>query len=206
MWAQLITTRLKPGREDDLPGLVEQLRAVEQPGSGLLRSTAMQDQNDPSRVYMLVVFESEEAGSRARERSATPGGTAGREGNDGGDLRRRSGVRRPDRRGRSDAVGEARLTTAGWSDFGRCTVRTCWIPSGLLCNQAHPSSAARQPSRPPRSRRYGSPWSDTRNKPTRRQLRRFQHRLFVAGDAAPVWIVEAKATGALATGGQLWVR
>ena len=106
MWAQLITTRLKPGREDDLPGLVEQLRAVEQPGSGLVRSTAMRDQNDPSRVYMLVVFESEEA-ARARERSATRGGTAGREGNDGGDLRRRAGVRRPDRRGRGVAVSGA---------------------------------------------------------------------------------------------------
>ena len=69
MWAQLITTRLKPGREDDLPRLVEQLRAVEQPGSGLLRSTAMQDQHDPSRVYMLVVFESEE---KAREREQDP--------------------------------------------------------------------------------------------------------------------------------------
>jgi len=66
MWAQLITTRLKPGREEDLPALVEQLRAVEQPGSGLVRSTAMRDQNDPSRVYMLVVFESEEK-ARARE-------------------------------------------------------------------------------------------------------------------------------------------
>ncbi len=66
MWAQLITTRLKPGREDDLPVLLEQLRAVEQPGSGLVRSTAMRDQNDPSRVYMLVVFESEEK-ARARE-------------------------------------------------------------------------------------------------------------------------------------------
>ena len=66
MWAQLITTRLKPGKENDLPRLVEQLRAVEQPGSGLLRSTAMQDQNDPSRVYMLVVFESQEK-ARARE-------------------------------------------------------------------------------------------------------------------------------------------
>jgi quinol monooxygenase YgiN len=66
MWAQLITTRLKPGREGDLPLLMEQLRAVEQAGSGLLRSTAMQDQNDPSRVYMMVVFESEEA-ARARE-------------------------------------------------------------------------------------------------------------------------------------------
>jgi quinol monooxygenase YgiN len=66
MWAQLITTRLKPGREDDLPKLVELLRAIEQPGSGLLRSTAMQDQNEHSRVYMLVVFESEEK-ARARE-------------------------------------------------------------------------------------------------------------------------------------------
>ena len=66
MWAQLITTRLKPGKEGDLPKLVEQLRAVEQPGSGLVRSTAMRDQNDPSRVYMLVVFESEEK-ARARE-------------------------------------------------------------------------------------------------------------------------------------------
>ena len=66
MWAQLITTRLKPGREGDLPVLLEQLRAVEQPGSGLVRSTAMRDQNDPSRVYMLVVFESEEK-ARARE-------------------------------------------------------------------------------------------------------------------------------------------
>jgi quinol monooxygenase YgiN len=66
MWAQLITTRLKPGREQDLPKLFEQLRAVEQPGSGLLRSTAMRDQNDPSQVYMLILFESEEK-ARARE-------------------------------------------------------------------------------------------------------------------------------------------
>jgi quinol monooxygenase YgiN len=66
MWAQLITTRLKQGKEDDLPRLVEQLRAVEQPGSGLVRSTAMRDQKDASRVYMLVVFESEEK-ARARE-------------------------------------------------------------------------------------------------------------------------------------------
>jgi quinol monooxygenase YgiN len=66
MWAQLITTRVKPGKEQDLPRLLEQLRATEQPGSGLLRSTAMQDQKDPSRLYMLVVFESEEK-ARARE-------------------------------------------------------------------------------------------------------------------------------------------
>jgi quinol monooxygenase YgiN len=66
MWAQLITTRLKPGRENDLKVLIEQLRAVEQPGSGLVRSTAMQDAKDPSKVYMIVVFESEEK-ARARE-------------------------------------------------------------------------------------------------------------------------------------------
>ena len=69
MWAQLITTRLKPGKEDDLPKLVAQLRATEQPGSGLVRSTAMRDQNDPSRVYMLVVFDSED---KARERENDP--------------------------------------------------------------------------------------------------------------------------------------
>ena len=66
MWAQLITTRLKSGREDDLPKLIAQLRAAEQAGSGLVRSTAMQDQKDPSRVFMMVVFESEER-ARARE-------------------------------------------------------------------------------------------------------------------------------------------
>ena len=66
MWAQLIITRLKSGSEGDLPRLIEQLQAAEQPGSGLVRATAMQDQNDPSRVYMMVVFESEEK-ARARE-------------------------------------------------------------------------------------------------------------------------------------------
>jgi heme-degrading monooxygenase HmoA len=69
MWAQLITTRLKPGKEDELPGLYEQLKAAEQPGTGLVRSTTMRDQNDPSRVYTLVVFESEE---KARERENDP--------------------------------------------------------------------------------------------------------------------------------------
>jgi len=69
MWAQLITTRLKPGREGDLPRLIAELEAVEQPGSGLLRSTALVDQKDPLRVYMLVVFESEEK-ARAREQDS----------------------------------------------------------------------------------------------------------------------------------------
>lgn len=69
MWAQLITTRLKPGNEEGLHSLFEKLQATEQPGSGLLRSTTMRDQNDPSRVYMFVLFESEEA---ARQREQDP--------------------------------------------------------------------------------------------------------------------------------------
>ena len=67
MWAQMITTRLRPGREDDLPNLVAQLRAAEQPGSGLVHSTATRDTKDTSRVIMFVVFESEE---KARERES----------------------------------------------------------------------------------------------------------------------------------------
>ena len=66
MWAQLITTRLKAGKEGELSTLVDQLRAAEQPGSGLVRSLALQDRSDPGQVYMLVIFESEDA-ARARE-------------------------------------------------------------------------------------------------------------------------------------------
>jgi quinol monooxygenase YgiN len=66
MWAQLISTRLHPGKDGELPKLFDQLKATEQPGSGLLRSTAFRDQKDPSRLYMLVVFENEEM-ARARE-------------------------------------------------------------------------------------------------------------------------------------------
>ena len=66
MWAQLITARLKDGVVDRIPALIAQLQAIEQPGSGLIRSTAMRDDNDPTRLLMLVVFESEEA-ARARE-------------------------------------------------------------------------------------------------------------------------------------------
>src|SRR5437868_2114661 len=60
MWAQLIKMRLKPGKEAGLESLLEHLRATEQPGSGLVRSTTMTDQKDPSVVYTMVVFESEE--------------------------------------------------------------------------------------------------------------------------------------------------
>ena len=66
MWAQLIIMRLKPGKEGDLPRLYEQLRAAEQPGSGLLRTTAARDRNEPGRIFNFVIFESEEQ-ARARE-------------------------------------------------------------------------------------------------------------------------------------------
>ena len=66
MWAQIIKTRVKPGSDDRIKELLEQLRAVEQPDSGLLRSTAMLDQNDPTMLYLMVVFENEDQ-ARARE-------------------------------------------------------------------------------------------------------------------------------------------
>jgi hypothetical protein len=67
MWAQLIKIRLKPGK--DTAEINKQLRAAEQPGSGLVRSLMMHDQKDPSQVYALVVFESED---KAREREQDP--------------------------------------------------------------------------------------------------------------------------------------
>ena len=67
MWAQLITMRLKPGQDEGLTRLLEQLKAIEPAGSGLVRALAMRDQKDPDRIYHLAVFESEEK-ARARER------------------------------------------------------------------------------------------------------------------------------------------
>jgi hypothetical protein len=64
MWAQLIKMRLKPG--NDTAEVNNQIRAAEQPGSGLVQTLVMHDQNDPSQVYALVVFDSEDK-ARARE-------------------------------------------------------------------------------------------------------------------------------------------
>jgi heme-degrading monooxygenase HmoA len=66
MWAQMITTRIKDGSEEQLEKLFRQLRDAEQAGSGLLRTLALRDQNDPSSLSMLVLFDSEES-ARARE-------------------------------------------------------------------------------------------------------------------------------------------
>ena len=67
MWAQLIKMRVKAGRENELAGMFDGLQQAEQPGSGLLRTVAMQEQGDPRNAYVLVVFESEEK-ARAREK------------------------------------------------------------------------------------------------------------------------------------------
>jgi len=42
MWAQLITMSLKPGHEQELETLFDQLHAAEQPDSGLLRTLVLQ--------------------------------------------------------------------------------------------------------------------------------------------------------------------
>jgi quinol monooxygenase YgiN len=68
MWAQLITAQLHPGKDSDLAASIELQEAAELPGSGLVRSIVMRDQNDPSRLLFLVVFENEEK-ARAREKS-----------------------------------------------------------------------------------------------------------------------------------------
>jgi quinol monooxygenase YgiN len=69
VWIQIIKTRLKAGKEVELVSLMDQLKAIEQPGSGLVRSTATRDQADPSTVYLIVTFESEQ---QARERESDP--------------------------------------------------------------------------------------------------------------------------------------
>ncbi len=66
MWAQLNIVRVNEGEIDAASKAMEQLRSFEQPDSGLLRTLVMQDQKDPARLFVLVVFESEEK-ARARE-------------------------------------------------------------------------------------------------------------------------------------------
>jgi hypothetical protein len=70
MWAQMIKVRLRPGSDTaELGELGKQIRAIEQPDSGLIRTSYMRDQKDPDQLYVLVVFDSEE---KARERESDP--------------------------------------------------------------------------------------------------------------------------------------
>jgi len=66
MWAQVIKIRVKPGKEDQVGAVFDALRETEQPGSGLVRTSVMRDQKDPSVIWAMPVFESE-AAARARE-------------------------------------------------------------------------------------------------------------------------------------------
>ena len=103
VWAQLMRFRVQPGK--DTAGLREQLQAVEQPGSGLLRTMIMQDQKDPDQFCTLVLFDSKEK-ARERERDprrqegvAVPSGDARRQ------ARGPAGVHRSGRCGGVDWVG-----------------------------------------------------------------------------------------------------
>ncbi len=74
MWAQLIRTQVRSDVDDvDVADRVravhEHVRAAEQPGSGLVRTLLMQGQEDPHRVYALIVLECEE---QARSREQDP--------------------------------------------------------------------------------------------------------------------------------------
>jgi heme-degrading monooxygenase HmoA len=69
MWAQLQRVTTKPNREAELLDVLEQLQGIEQPDSGLLRTLVMRSRTDPSLVYVLVLFESEE---KARTREQDP--------------------------------------------------------------------------------------------------------------------------------------
>jgi quinol monooxygenase YgiN len=66
MWAQLQKVSSKPEKEAALLEALEQLRAIEQADSGLVRTMVMRNQADPTLVFVLVVFDSEEQ-ARVRE-------------------------------------------------------------------------------------------------------------------------------------------
>jgi hypothetical protein len=66
VWAQLISVRIKDGAEDDIVRIMEMLRGIEQPGSGIIRHLVFRDDANPLLIRTLAVFESEEM-ARARE-------------------------------------------------------------------------------------------------------------------------------------------
>ena len=69
MWAQLIKSRVKPGKENELRLLQEEIASrSRESGYGGIRAINLQSQSDPSEYYTLVIFESE-AVARERERS-----------------------------------------------------------------------------------------------------------------------------------------
>ncbi len=69
MWAQLQKVSSRPEKEAELLDVFEQLNAIEQADSGLLKTMVMRSQADPTLVFVLVVFDSEE---KARTREQDP--------------------------------------------------------------------------------------------------------------------------------------
>ena len=69
MWAQLQKVSSKPEKEAELLDVFEQLHAIEQADSGLMKTMVMRSQSDPTLVFVLVVFDSEE---KARTREQDP--------------------------------------------------------------------------------------------------------------------------------------
>ena len=69
MWAQMQRVSTNPDKEAQLLEIFESLRAIEQDDAGLLQTLVIRSQADPTEVFVLVVFESEE---KARERDKDP--------------------------------------------------------------------------------------------------------------------------------------
>ncbi len=69
MWAQMQKVSSKPEKEAELLDVFEQLHAIEQADSGLMKTMVMRSQADPSVLFVLVVFDSEE---KARTREQDP--------------------------------------------------------------------------------------------------------------------------------------
>lgn len=68
MWAQLIKSRIKPGKEEEVRNLPQELDSQMGGEAPFVAIFACTNQNDPSESYTFVVFESEEA-ARQNERS-----------------------------------------------------------------------------------------------------------------------------------------
>ena len=75
MWAQPQRVSTDPEKEAQVLEIFEQLRAIEQDDSGLLQTVVMRSQADPTEVFVLVLFESEEK-ARARDTAPPTPGTA----------------------------------------------------------------------------------------------------------------------------------
>ncbi len=67
MWAQMQRVSTNPEKEAQLLDIFEQLRAIEQDDSGLLQTLVIRSQAEPTEVFVLVVFESEDK-ARARDK------------------------------------------------------------------------------------------------------------------------------------------